>query len=70
MDLFKKRIYFQDVMDVDYEIKMDNTREMLRVCMKKCASFHKAELTNQEQICMNNCSSMLFFDFLRKYHKK
>ena len=66
MDIFKKRFAISDSTDIHYDQKMDNTREMLELCMKKCGNFEKREVSNSEQICMKNCSSMLFNDFLKK----
>ncbi len=69
MDIFKKRFAISDKIDINYEEKMDNTREMLEICMKKCGNFEKREVSSSEQICLKNCSSMLFNGFLKKIRR-
>lgn len=70
MDLLRKRLEIMDIIDVDQETQMNNTRELLRVCFKRCGNFQRKELSQQEETCFTNCSHMLFNDFLKKYYHK
>ena len=69
MDLFKKRLEVSDVLDIDYEQQVNNTRDIMRVCFKKCGNFRQPDLSVDEKICLNNCSLMLFNEFIQKHYR-
>jgi len=70
MDLFRKRFEVEEMQDIDYEKRLENTRQLMRICIRKCGNFQKREMTNEEEECFSNCSVILFNDFLRKFYKK
>ena len=70
MDLFRKRFELEGMQDIDYEKRKENSRDLMRLCFKKCGNFQKREMSAEEEICFSNCSAILFNEFMRKFYKK
>lgn len=70
MDLFRHRFEVEGMQDIEHEKRLENTRDLLRLCIKKCGNFQRRELSSGEEQCFSNCSFMLFNDFVRKFYKK